>query len=784
MEKPKQKGIKTLKCILGILTVVSFLFFILGQACLEPENISESSTCREFQAEWVELLPDGSEQPVSVPGTCVAKRGEWVTIATTLPQHQEETWICVRSMQQDMKIYVGDELRKEYSTLDTQLFGKTSTMTYVFFQVYEADAGEQLRIEFMTDSSYAGYVSDMYEGALNDINRHFYGMYTPSAITAAFMLLIGLFVISASAFVRIFYKREVDLFYLGVVIVLASTWLLVESKLRQFFFPNSTIAMQMGFLMVALLPYPFMMYLDGIQKGRYRKAYMTLSTCTALNYIIVVTLQVLGIKDFFETMTSSHVILLVLILLMVVTFVLDIVKGYVREYREVAIGFLGLMLAGVFEIGLAYIVEAQLNGIALCVGLVLLLFASGLKTIRDLLNVEKEKQTAVAAGEAKAKFLANMSHEIRTPINTVLGMNEMILRDNKDETVEGYAINIKRAGQMLLSLVNEILDFSKIEAGKLKIVEDDYRLAAMLQDIILGVEVRIKQKNLTLKLEIDETMPAVVKGDEIRVKQILNNLLSNAIKYTEKGTITFSAKGLRSEEGFVLCISVADTGMGIKKEDMEALFASFQRLELTKNRYIEGTGLGLNITKQLVNLMNGTIQVESEYGEGSCFTIQLPQQIVDDTAMGKLGQKAEKAPGEKGVQKSILRAPDAKLLIVDDTPMNLTVIGALLKRTEIQLDFATGGNECLQKTREKKYDLILMDHMMPEPDGIQTLHMLREDTNNLNKDVDVIVLTANAIEGMREEYLEEGFADYLSKPVRGDVLEEILAKFLKDLNIV
>lgn len=778
MKKQKIGGMKIIQHILGILVISAFLFFIWGEVSLPAENVSEENSGYIFRADWVQVMEDGTEVPVSVHKSADAEKGEWVTIATTLPQDQEDTWICARSMQQDMRIYVGDELRKEYSTLDTQLFGKTSTMTYVFFPIYSGDAGETLRIEFMTDSSYAGYVSEIYEGSRSDIERYFYDLYAPSIIVAILMFLIGLLVVGCCIFVRLCYKRSVDLLYLGGGILMAATWLIVESKLRQFVFPNSTVAMWMGFLMVAVLPCPFMAYINTVQKARYQKAYMVVSACAAINYVVVVALQVMNIKDFFETMTSSHIILLVAIVLMGGTIVVDMWRGYMKEYREVAIGFAVFMLTGVFEIALSYMVDAQLNGIALCVGLVVLLIAAGLKSLRDLFKVEKEKQFAIAASESKAKFLANMSHEIRTPINTIIGMNEMILRENKDETIEEYAYDIKSASRMLLGLINDVLDFSKIEAGKLQIIEEDYQLASMLKDVILGIGVRVKEKNLELKLDIDETMPSVLKGDEIRIKQILNNLLSNAIKYTEKGSITLSAKGVRDENGFSLALSVADTGMGVKKEDMEKLFASFQRLELSKNRYIEGTGLGLNIVQQLVNGMNGAIDVQSEYGVGSCFSVQIPQQIVDNTAMGKLNRKPKRSSEEMDLTKNTLSAPDATLLVVDDTQMNLRVIRELLKRSGLKLDFATSGNECFEKTKKKKYDLILMDHMMPEPDGVQTLHMIRDDNDNLNRETNVIVLTANAIAGMREQYLKEGFADYLSKPVEAKKLEETIAKFL------
>lgn len=398
-------------------------------------------------------------------------------------------------------------------------------------------------------------------------------------------------------------------------------------------------------------------------------------------------------------------------------------------------------------------------------------------SIKDMLQAEKEKQIAIAESESKAKFLASMSHEIRTPINTVMGMNEMILRENKDETIREYAYNIKSASQMLLALVNDILDISKMDAGKLRIVESDYRVATMLDEVILAIEAMVKQKNLQLKLDIEESLPSVLKGDAMRIKQVLNNLLTNAAKYTKEGSITLCVKGVRREDAFYLIMSVTDTGIGIRKEDMERLFERFLRLELDKNRYIEGTGLGLNIAKQLIDNMNGRIDVTSEYGKGSCFSVELPQTIIDDTPMGSL-QHTLKNKMQTEDKKNYFQASQAKILVVDDNKMNLTVMKALLKRSKVQVECAGGGNECLQMTKSKKYDLILMDHMMPQPDGIETLHLMQKDEENPNRDTTVIVITANAIPGIEEGYLKEGFAGYLSKPVIADKLEEMLTRFL------
>lgn len=398
-------------------------------------------------------------------------------------------------------------------------------------------------------------------------------------------------------------------------------------------------------------------------------------------------------------------------------------------------------------------------------------------SIEELLQAEKEKQMALAASESKSKFLANMSHEIRTPINTVIGMNEMILRESKDETINEYALNVKSASQMLLGLVNDILDFSKIEAGKIQLVEEDYHISSVIKDTILNNEERLSNKDLLLNLDIDEGLPKVLCGDELRIKQILNNLLSNAAKYTERGSVTLTVKGIREEDTFNLFIAVKDTGIGIKQEDIEQLFDSFQRLELKKNRSIEGSGLGLNITNQLVRIMGGTIKVESEYGKGSCFTVQIPQQVVDDTPLGKFNQSWVEEDFA-GQDDDYLYAPKANVLAVDDNSMNLKVIKALLRRSEVKLDLAESGTECLQMTKNKKYDIILMDHMMPEPDGIQTLHMIRKDMENMNRTTKMVVFTANAIEGCKEQYLKEGFVDYLSKPVKVEALEKVLKRHL------
>ncbi len=778
MTQQKNHGMNILQWILEILLLVSLLYFILGQAFLPGEDLAKEPQSSTFHDNWERVYPDGSRQAIIVPGQCDVPEGEVLVIENQLPQNQKNTWLCIRSSQQDIRIYVGDELRQEYTTKDTRLFGKNSVSMYVFFEVYEEDAGKMLRMEIVSDSPYSGYVNEIFMGEQMEIWRMLFGRYFLGTVIALLMLLLSLAVVVYSCIIQYIYKKKMEIVFLGVGLLIASVWLIAESRLRQLVFPNNSVASDVGFLMVMLMPYPFLSYVNVIQKRRYQKIYMVMAALSIANFFFATIFQFCNIMDFSQTMGVSHGIIIVMILSFSVTVLNDVKNGEVKDYPEVAIGIGGVMLAGIQEIYLVYDKSSLYNGVVLCLGMVFLLFTAGVKTGRDMLKIEKEKQLAIVANESKSKFLANMSHEIRTPINTIIGMNEMILRENKDEATLGYARNINNAGRMLIELINDILDFSKLEVGKLEITENPYRLNTMLSDAILSASVRAHNKNLDIRLEQDKNLPAVVKGDEIRIKQILNNLLSNAVKYTKEGSITLAAKGAKTEMGFVLMLSVKDTGIGIKQEDIAGLFDSFRRMDLNRNRNVEGTGLGLSITKELVDQMHGRIEVESEYGKGSCFTVWLPQEIIRETEEAGDEERQHKNLRQEASGEKVFYAPDASILVVDDKEINLIVIEALLKRTGVKMDFAGGGKECLEKSKYKKYDLILMDHMMPEPDGVQTLHMIKEDAENKNQETPVIVLTANAISGVAEEYLKEGFTDYLSKPVEYQRLEAMLEKYI------
>ncbi|MCR4787783.1 MAG: response regulator [Lachnospiraceae bacterium] len=402
-------------------------------------------------------------------------------------------------------------------------------------------------------------------------------------------------------------------------------------------------------------------------------------------------------------------------------------------------------------------------------------------------ELEVEKAIAEEATKAKSSFLANMSHEIRTPINAVLGMNEMVLRECEDPNIVAYSESIRSAGNTLLGLVNNILDFSKIEAGKMEITPVDYDLSSVVNDLVNMIQNRADEKGLLIALDIDPKIPKVLHGDEIRIKQIITNILTNAVKYTEKGTITFRLgyEAIPSDnDHIVLKVMVEDTGIGIKEEDISRLFEQFDRIEEKRNRNIEGTGLGMNITLKLLELMGSTLNVKSVYGEGSKFYFDLEQEVIKWEELGDYESSYRHLVGERKEYKEKFTAPEAQVLVIDDNPMNLMVFKSLLKQTRVCVDTANDGFEGLTLAYDKKYDIIFFDHMMPEKDGIETLHEMRAQEKNPNLETPAVCLTANAISGAREFYIEAGFDDYLTKPIDSEKLEDMLLHYLPEDKIV
>lgn len=396
-------------------------------------------------------------------------------------------------------------------------------------------------------------------------------------------------------------------------------------------------------------------------------------------------------------------------------------------------------------------------------------------------KLEEAAEAANLANEAKSHFLSTMSHDIRTPMNAILGLNEMVLRDSHEEEIVAYSESIRTAGKTLMGIINDILDFSKIEAGKMDIIDVDYSFVSMLNDLVNMVQGKARDKGLSFDIEVDRDIPAILHGDEIRIKQVITNILSNAVKYTKEGSITFKAGFEKMEENpdsVKLIISVKDTGIGIKPEDMDRLFVAFERIDENKNRNIEGTGLGMSIAQSFLRMMGSSIEVESQYGKGSTFSFELVQGVRDWSPIGNYEETFKRAVSERQRYRESFTAPDARLLVVDDTEVNLLVFKNLLKRTKLQIDTATSGNEGIALYKRNKYDAIFLDHMMPEKDGIETITEMKGIQDSPNTLTPIICLTANAISGMREMYINAGFNDYITKPIDPKRLEVLLFEYL------
>ena len=471
---------------------------------------------------------------------------------------------------------------------------------------------------------------------------------------------------------------------------------------------------------------------------------------------------------------------------------------YTAKSQYIVMNFLGGMLITAFVVQSIFVQTFLMTYAASAVVLFMTFFYYEAPTYRRMLTVEKEleesrvlaeKSTRItnAANRAKSDFLANTSHEIRTPMNAILGMNEMILKESKDPEIRQSSLDIRKAGNHLLSIINNILDISKIESGKMDLYNADYHLWQMLRDIEEGNFEAVHDKNLEFVLDVDKTLPEHLYGDEDHIRQAVMNLIDNAVKYTDKGKIILSVSGKRLEhERLRLIISVKDTGIGIRNEDLAKLFNSFARVNLNETQSIQGAGLGLTLVRYLLELMDGTITAHSEYGKGSVFTMELTQQLAQEGFQGTIAEYEEMLRGAANDNaqnfEDDLRpftCPEAKLLIVDDTPVNLVVARGMLKDFQAHVETSESGEDALELLKDNHYDIIFLDHKMPGLDGIETLNKAREIDGPSRLAV-YVALTANSGSGLREEYISYGFNDYLPKPIKSDALRKILARYIPE----
>lgn len=765
------------KIVMAMLLAV-FAYLILGQHFLPSDKMTDAYICDEYTGKWEHVTPDGKREPLTTPGRCEAKRNETVVMETTLPEDiGHHRYLCFQSAKQDMKFYIDGELRQEYTTKEHRLFGRMSAAAYVFVETTDADAGKTLRVETRTDSSYTGILYTVYAGNLMGIWSYFFQLYGVELMVAFVTLILSIVVIFASMMLRRFFRRRVPLEYLGWGTLIAAVWIIANSSFRQLIFSSLSVTNDITFLMIMLFALPYLLYMDEIQNGRYRKAYHIMEIIIIINFFVCTALHVTELCDFTDTISYVSAFCIFSIALIIITILLDLKKGFCKEYTYVAIGICGVSVAGFVQIISYFRRVSVFKGVTLAVGLIFLLVFSTISTIRQIMYMDREKQQALSASEAKGRFLANMSHEIRTPIHAILGMDAMILRESKETQIRAYALDIKSAGETLLSLINDILDISKIESGKLEIIPVDYDFSSLIHDIMNMIEIKARDKGLELHLSVDREIPSRLWGDDVRIRQILVNLMTNAVKYTETGSVTLTVRADVQGDMADVTFLVADTGIGIKEEDREKLFAEFERVEEKRNRNVEGTGLGMSITTRLLDQMGSKLEVKSVYGEGSVFSFTIRQKILNAEPVGDLEQRIKQQAVEYTYE-VMFTAPEAQILLVDDNVVNRRVFVNLLKATKVKIDEASGGAQCLEMVCQKQYDLIFLDHMMPDIDGIEVLHEMQSWKDFPCKNTPVVALTANAVSGAKEMYCKEGFCDFLPKPVKPEKLEKMMMEML------
>ena len=770
---------KSIKICLALLCVLVAGYFIIGSIVLPKDAPGMDHNTEIYDGKWEWLHNDGSISIHTLPAVLPVERGETVLMRTLL---DDDTvgyrYMRFQGARQDMRIYVGDELRVSYSTKATRITGRYSAPAFVFCELKPQDSGKYLTFESVTESSFNGIFRSVY---LGDRFSLWYSTLSEQGIELLFAFLtlfLGVISIAGSVILGIKQHRRVELMYLGTGISMAAVWLIANSWLRQLFFPAFSVINDMTFSMMLLLPLPFLIYMDEVQKGRYRRLYIISGCVAVLDCIVCGMLHITGTVDFSDSFWVMAIVCFGAIAIMGGTIIRDCMTGVVKEYPLVALGMLGVTIAAAGQIFVYFRKSDQFHTTILALGLIYLLIISIVNTLKNILKIDRDKQTAILESEAEERFLANMSHEIRTPINAVLGMNSMILRESSEENIRGYAEDINSAGNTLLSLVNDVLDLSRIRAGRMELTECEYGLGSLIYDCYSMILLKAEDKGLELELNVSRSLPSQLYGDEVKLRQILINLLNNAVKYTEKGSVILKVEGHREDGECMLDFSVTDTGIGIKEEDLGKLCEQYKRIDEVRNRNIEGTGLGMNITASLLKIMGSELDVTSEYGRGSVFSFKLRQRITDNKPLGPL--KRTKGMAQEYGYRPSFAAPDAHILVVDDNEMNCRVFKAMLKYTRVHIEEARSGEAMLEMTASNDYDIIFLDHMMQGMNGIEALRLFRPLDEQRGKHTPVVALTANAIMGARETYLSEGFDDFMAKPIQADKLESMVVSLLPD----
>lgn len=758
----------------------AFLFCIYVSITKKSDEPYISSDCATFDTGWYTYDAEGQKVDVKVPRAKGDCPDEGYTIYNTIPLDIKEGYILQQLVRyNDAYIYIDGVLRTTFNDSEYRLNERHSLTGYMKVALTKEDAGAEIKIQYISSYNMTkGRLESFYLGYSENVKTLALTHNTPIFLSALLILFIGLLVTIGGVYLDLSKKNklETSITYLGITMILYSMDPLYGSNYLQFYVGNSHIwylAYRFSSFLVAV---PLLLFFNSWQQRRYSKWLLGAVWVNFAVYIISVVCQSMSWWDFVELQSIKNIGIAVAFITILITCIMEGIYGNREKMKMMLLPSIVMCVAFIIVIFLNYVLR-NLASFTLMYPAALLTFI--LIVYVAMKNLLQESQKAIWQNRAKTEFLAMMSHDIRTPINAVLGMDEMILRESNEDNIRDYAENIKNAGQVLLALISDILDMSKLESGKLEIINSQYRVEPFIDNLVNVIQPQIEGKGLKFNVKMNPDIPTELFGDEVSLTHVISNLLTNAMKYTQKGSITLGIDIADDDGEYIdLLVSVQDTGIGIKEEDKAKIFEKFQRVDEKKNAHIEGTGLGLSIAVQFLQLMGSHIEIESTYGEGTKFFFILHQRVIGVNRIGEYKIKDNRGKGKKNKFKRKFTAPQAKVLVVDDSKVNLLVFQSLLSYSEMAIDAIESGEECLEYVKQNKYDIIFMDHQMPGMDGIETMCAIKKLEDSLNKDTPIIILTANALKGSKEEYLKEGFHDYLSKPIIPEQLDDMLMQYL------
>lgn len=748
----------------------------------------------DYNEGWTLVRPDGTQQPIDVLPYSEPSQALDVYF---LNKHIEDVdagkTIRFLSADKVLSITLDGNVIYEFGTEDKRLFGHTPGSITNFVELPDDLGNGELSIMMVSPyNDYATNICQMVIGEANIVELDLIKQNLFNYFICMIILFSALMLIIME-FIEIFSKQKfTGKIYLGAICLFGAVYHAIETKSLNLFYGNQTLYSIFVFIVIMILPPLMSMYYLCSIEDKYKKRFQVNFIIGIANMAFQIAIQMLDIADFMVIAPLSHVI----ILFTVINVDVAIIQLNIEKYKEThelklslifeMVGITSIMLGSFIDIVRFYIAPVGDMGKYGRIGMLIfsiitLVIHIRMISVRYLEQVNKNMEFMKThirevenANRSKSLFLANMSHEIRTPMNSILGFSEILLKQDMTDEQKEYIENIRESSDNLLAIINDILDLSKIETGKMEIIENEFATKPLIKGVCKQIKSLAEKKGLEFKVDVSKTLPKSFYGDEVRIREVLINVLNNAVKYTPKGSVSLDISADEIINNITtISIKVTDTGIGISKDNIDLIFNAFEQADRHKNKGIEGTGLGLSIVRSYIELMHGWINVDSEVGKGSTFTVNIPLSVIDATPIGEIVYDRVEGPKSRISDIKV----DKKVLVVDDSLVNLKVIGKTLEHYGITVETVNSGQKGIDACKENIYDIIFMDQMMPVMDGVEAMHQIREIPGyEKNSERKIVALTANAIKGVEEELLEEGFDGYLKKPIEFDKLEKLLVE--------